>query len=271
MSEEENKTGTEEVKEVSVETKEEKVEVKEEDNKEGKKFVEFTPEQEARFKRVYGHMKEYERNLMKLAQQNGELIGRLEEMESKYLAKDTGDRLSALKAEKKAAYESGNIDRVMEIDDQIMELKSFKVEKKEKPPALKEAEEWLTPERKVTLDAWASEQDKDGNQLRPWASPAHPKHKRLVEMAAGVLNDPDFANEPLERVLEEVDKLMGIEKPKVSRTAATVLNGDGNVSQKKSEGKLSPEQERVARMMFPNEKDPMKKYRESIKKWGVTA
>ena len=123
MSEEENKTGTEEVKETPVE--EEKKEVSQE-KLDGKKFVEFTPEQEARFKRVYGHLKEYERNLMKLAQQNGELMGKLEQMEAKYLAKDTGDRLTALKAEKKAAYESGNIDRVMEIDDQIMELKSAK-------------------------------------------------------------------------------------------------------------------------------------------------
>ena len=265
MSEEENKTGTEEVTVPVEETKEEQKET-------GKQFVEFTPEQEARFKRVYGHMKEYERNLMKLAQQNGELMGKLEEMESKYSAKDTGDRLTALKADKKAAYESGNIDRVIEIDDQIMELKSAKPERKEeKPKALKEAEEWLTPERKVALDSWANEQDKEGNQVRPWAAPSHPKHKRLIEMAAGVMNDPDFTREPLEKVLEEVDRLMGLDKPKAVRATAAVLNGDGNVSTKNAEGKLSHDQERVARLMFPNEKDPIKKYRDSIKKWGVTA
>ena len=121
------------------------------------------------------------------------------------------------------------------------------------------------------MDAWASEVDKDGNQVRPWASPAHPKHKRLVEMAAGVISDPDFADEPLEKVLEEVDRLMGLDKPKAVRNAAAVVNGDGNVPPKKAEGRLSPDQERVARFMFPNEKDPIKKYRESIKKWGVTA
>ena len=265
MSEEENKTGIEEVK--VEEVKEEKVET----NEDGKKFVEFSPEQEARFKRVYGNLKEYERSNIKLAQQNGELFKRLEELETRYHTKDTGDRLSVLKSEKKSAYEAGDIDKVMEIDDQIMELRSKPAEKKEHKENYEAvADEWLTPERKAVLNTWAGEQDKDGNPVRPWADQKHPKYKRLIEMAAGVMSDPDFTDQPLEKTLEEVDKLMGLEKPKAVRTGSAVLSGDGNVS-KKTDGKLTPDQERTARFMFPNEKDPIKKYREATKKWGVTA
>lgn len=264
MSEEENKTGTEE---------QPKAEVKEEVKTEGKQFVEFTPEQEARFKRVYGHMKEYERELKKVSENNGILLSKLEEMESKFSSRETTDALAILKAEKKAAYESGNIDKVMEIDDKIIRLstapKPEKIELKKTDPK-EVASEWLTPERKAVLDAWAQEPDQSGTPLRPWTNPNHPKYARLVEMAAGVMNDPDFKDGPIENVLQEVDRLMGLDKPKAVRQTAAVLGGDTNASPATDKSApLTEAQKRTARLMFPKEKDPFKKYSEAMKKYGL--
>ena len=264
MSDEENKTGIENTPEP---------EVKEEVKAEGKQFVEFTPEQEARFKRVYGHMKEYERELKKVSENNGILLSKLEEMETKLHSRETTDILSQLKADKKAAYEAGDITKVMEIDEKILGIslkpKPEKIELKQTDP--KEiAQEWLTPERKATLDSWAQEQDANGTPVRPWTAPTHPKYARLVEMAAGVMNDPDFKDGPIENVLQEVDKLMGLEKPRATRQTAAVLGGDTNASPgNNSSAPLSEAQKRTARLMFPKDKDPLKKYSEAMKKYGL--
>ena len=268
MSEEENKTGTEQ----PVETK-----VEETPKEEGKKFVEFTPEQEVRFKRIYGHMKEYERTIQKMSENQGVLISKIEELQTKSHVRDTTDTLTQLKAEKKAAYTEGNIDKVMDIDEKIIALSNKPEPEKisfPKSDPKKEAEEWLTPDRKVALDRWAQETDPQGTPIRPWTLPTHPKYPRLVEMAAGVMNDPDYKDGSLENVLVEVDRLMGVEKPRAVRGTAAVIGGDnnaGNIIQ--GDTKASEDQKRAARMMFPKLKpvEAENKYMNAVKKYGLKA
>ena len=82
------------------------------------------------------------------------------------------------------------------------------------------------------------------------------------------MEDPEFASRGTEAVLEEVDRLMGKQKP--SRVAP-VLTGDGDI--RPPSGKkvvLNADMKYVAHRMFPDlpSQKAEERYVEAMKKWS---
>ena len=225
-----------------------------------------------RFNRLYAGQKTTENALKQAAEDNRKLADRLEEIERNRTEQDNSRRLSELKQEKIKALEEGETARAVEIDDQILDIKTA-----EKPAPKVEKEEiqepgWFTPQKQQALVNWASESDGNGNLKRPWAEEGHPKNPRCIEITNAVLNDPDFAGADMTEILSEVDRLMTPRQKKPS--AAPVLSGgDAPRETKKTSVKLTEEQKLVARRMYNDLKpeDAVKRYAASLARMEGTA
>lgn len=195
--------------------------------KEGKEFTDFTdPKAEARFKRVYGHMKQNERVISEMGDDNKALLSRLEKMEFAQKDKAEAEHLKALSDQKKEALENQDHDKVVSIDEQIIDLKTQPKEVPKVEEKKPEIDPWFTPERQDHFARWSHETNGDGTFKRPYAHPDHPKHLRALEIGAAVASDPDFKDSELGDILEEVERLMA-PRAKAVRTEAAVLDGDG--------------------------------------------
>lgn len=268
MSEEAEAIEPEESEEAPEEAPQEDAEDEQESAPAGTKAVEMDQETQARFNRIYGNMKQYERVVDKMGKENKMLIDRINELETKFVDKDVKDEITSLKEQKREALEMGEIDRVLEIDDQILEAR-LKAQKepppKEEPDPQVIADEWMTPERKTALESWAIETDEGGQFRRPWANPAHPDHPKAVKVAQAVVEDPNFDGDDITAILAEVDRKMGsFDKPK--RTTPTVI-GDSSGAPRRGQRdvKLTEDQKLVARKMGMSEKQ----YVEAMKKLGA--
>src|SRR3546814_16681384 len=76
----------------------------------GKQFIDFKdlpPQVEARFKRIYGNMKDYERVAQETAKVNRALVDRLEKLETSDFQKQEDD----LQARRQEARETGDLTR----------------------------------------------------------------------------------------------------------------------------------------------------------------
>lgn len=225
--------------------------------KEGTEFVEFEdPEMEKRFKRIYGHMKQNERLVDNLVKDNKALLTRLDTMEETDAEEKQTAEVDTLKEAKRTALEEGDYDKVMELDDKILDLKvsgKKELDGSKVSKSIEEEHSWLTPERQTMLLEWAHETDGNGNMLRPWSDPGHPKHMRAIEMASSVMNDPEYAKASDADVMAEIDRMMNaVEKSADKKpNASPVLAGDGNARRRSSSKKitLSNEQKLVAQKM----------------------
>jgi hypothetical protein len=213
---------------------------------EGRKPVDLTPEQEARFKRVYYHMKQNERISEQMAEQNRKLLERIEKMETEHEKKSATDRLTQLRAQEKAALEEGDYEKASSVRDQITDLKVDSKVPKEKP---KEPEPWLTPERESQIAQWCGETDDKGNLVRPWADPDHENHETMVEIAESMIRkNPNIT---LGELLDKWDAKAKALVPKPARPAAPVLSGSSDVRPNKKVA-LSEDEKLTATRMFPD-------------------
>lgn len=226
----------------------------------GTEFAEFKdPKEAARFKRVYGHVKRNERVISTMAEDNRvlfnanqKLTDRLAAVEKHLVDKGASDSLTWLQGERKDAIEAGDLARVADLSDKIAEVKlRAEVGKLTRPKQAAPVQmapreqDFLGSDLRNAFTGWAAEKDKSGNLARPWAQTGHPRFRRAVEMAAAVLNDPDFQDEGPEAVLQEVDRLMG----NVKQSAAAVLSGKNEDGAKSKTPKLSAEQLTIAKKM----------------------
>lgn len=219
---------------------------KEED---GKEFAEFgDPKVEARFKRIYGHMKQYERSLEQAARDNAALAAKLEALETAHSKRETDSTLENLKQERKKAYEAQDFDRIAELDIHLARVLAERKESKPEPVAPSPAAQ---PGWEAEYEEWANEVDDDGNYVRPWAlSKRHPLFEKSARITTEILNDPKFSGATIVEILPEIDARMSREvKPKSKRAAAPVLGSDDNVRPNKGLPKLTQEQIIVAKKM----------------------
>ena len=213
----------------------------------GKEYVELPPEAEARFKRIYGNMKQWERIAGERIETEKQLRDRIDKLEDQLGKKESDDRISELKAAEKEALEAGEYDRASQVRDEITDIKvdskiPKETKKAEAPP---EASDWLTPEREERINRWAWERSDKGELLRPWADPNHPEHKNAIrQMELCVEENPGIE---LDEILAETDKIMG---QRVKRTAAPVLSGGSDVRPKETKVSLSEDEKLVARKMY---------------------
>ncbi len=238
----------------------------------GTRFVEFeNPEVEARFKRIYGHMKQYERAVDQMSKDNRALIEKVEKIEAGAASQAANDQLTILRGRKVKALQDADFEAVAKIDDQLLDMKvktAPKTDQKPETPADGvDLSQWLTKDEENDIVTWAQEKDASGKFVREWATNlSHPKHVRGREIAVAVVSDPDFQGKPVSEILAEVDRLMG-EAPKATRPAASVLTGNMNQRQRAGDTPLNEQQKFVAEKMGMTPQ----RYQAAVKKWGPTA
>ena len=242
--------------------------------------VEFSPEQQKRFNRLYGQVKTQDKQLGELSQMNAKLIERLEAQEQKTAVREIDGELADLRAAKKEALDAGDTDKVMEIDDAILDAKIKAKEASETPEPKKDPDKSnddfdFTPSQKDRLIEWATERNDKGDVIRPWADPGHPKHTTAMKIAEGVLGDPEYTGADMEDILKEVDRVatLALDPGKAKRPGAAVLKsngGPGNANKEGGGGSLTQDQKAIAYRMYPNldTKDAEKKYGEAVTKWS---
>lgn len=230
---------------------------------EGWEKVDLSPEQQARFNRIYGQMKQKDKVIEQLSADQRKAFDRLEALESSHEERETGSQLDELRLVERAALDEGDIGKAQEVRDQITDLKIQSAQPKTAQEKKTETQvtgndfvnEYLTPDRRTKLEAWVGEVGDDGQPLRPWAAEDHPHHKTAMRAAWAVIGDPSMEGSEIEDYLTEVDKVTGaiIGTPaKAKRPSAAVLSGNGDARPK--DGKklsLSEDQKMVARAMYP--------------------
>lgn len=238
----------------------------------GKKFVDFTelpPEVEARFKRMYGHMKQYERVAQEHAKVNKALVERLEKLEEG----DFQERMETIQEQQRQAWENGDYDKAQKLNDKLIDYKLAQQGREEKGgpevTAPNFQEDPIPEEHMGKLSAWASETGRDGQPLRPWANPQHPQHRRALHAIQSAVLDPDLydveTGEGFENVLKHVDGKMGRASSKPSPGAVLPGSGDTSPRQSARTPRLTPEQIRAAEGMGYTPKQ----YADLIQKYGV--
>lgn len=221
------------------------------EGEETRKFVEMDEETQKRFNRIYGNMKQYERMMEQMAQDNRRLFDKLQHLESSQVQRVSGELINNLRNEKTRALEAGDFKRANQIDDQIDAAKEATQKKQQElsqqpPPQEPESDSLFSPEDEAKIRAWAFESDAQGNPRRPWANPSHPLFQKAMNFAAGVMEDPNFDNS-IETAMREVERLMG--GFSTGNGASPVLSGDQNLRQRPKKNKLTKDQMLVADAM----------------------
>ena len=240
-----------------VEQKEEKKELpvpKETREDETTEKVEMDDKTQKRFNRIYHNMKQNERFVAQLMNDQKVLLKKLDTLEGQQQKQAVEQAVEGLKARKAQALDAGDHKQVVEIDDQIAQVRAVP-ENKPEPKQEAEVPAVQIPEpEKALLRDWANELTPDGNFKRPWAQAGHPYNAKAAAIGAAVLEDPEFDGKATEEVLREIDRLMGAEVKQLKRTSP-VLSNDSDVAVKKSkETKLSTDQKKIAEAIYSGEK-----------------
>lgn len=227
-------------------------------------FVALDEKTQKRFNRVYSNMKQFQRLFETGMKDQKTLLKRIEELEGKHQEQAVQQAVEGLKARKVQALEAGDNKQVVELDDQIAQVRA--VEKKPETkaePVSEPVPEIQTPDKEM-IQEWAHETLQDGNFKRPWAQPGHPYNAKATSIGMAVLEDPNFKGKDTSDILKEVDRLMGLEVKALKRTSP-VLSNDGDVSVKQSkEVKLTADQKKVAEVIY-SDLEPKKAHERYLK------
>lgn len=248
----------------------------------GKEFLDFSelpPElagkYEARFKRLYGHVKQSNRALDEMGKATRAVIDRLEKLESG----DFDKQMTGLQDRQREAFESGDFDKAQKLTDELLDYKIAAKERGKAPikiPEVQSGDGPLNEEHLNSLGFWASETDGSGAPKRPWANPKHPQYTRAFQLIQAAAMDPDIvvmdeSGEITEKSFQSIlravdDRMNGKSDAPRSRTAA-VLSGNGDARPRESSktAKLSPDEIRVAEGLGYTPKQ----YAEIKQKYGV--
>ena len=262
MTEEEKPPETEDTKEDK--PRPASVSKKEWDNK-----VEFTPEQQARFNRLYGQVKTQDTLIKKMAADNAKLVERLDNLDAATAKREIDSRLGELRTAEKEALESGDYDRASQVRDQMTELRVDAAKPKEVPkPQSTDPDEWIDGDKEAAIAEFASETDEEGNPLRPWCAEDHPDRPMMLEFISDVIKgNPDIEVEELLKKADRYGKRL-VQKP--VRTAAAVLSGNSDVRpQKRDKVSLSEDQKAVARKMYPGDPKALERYAKAVERHGL--
>lgn len=215
----------------------------------GREWVDFNdlpPAVAARFKRMYGHMKEYERDLGSYKQKADLLIQHNQEL-GKYLAEFVEEQET--KQEQDNALKQAEVikQRFADGDYEGGSDLLFKTLAKPKPETQRVVQPQAAPtlgaNEAVAINQWAYEKDDTGTPRRPWTHNGHPLQKRAIKLLDGLIDDPVLAPQGLNAVLAEVDRIMNVEQ-KPARSA--VLSSDSVRPAKASNNALTDEQRQIA-------------------------
>lgn len=253
-------------------------------------YVELSPEAQKRFNRVYGALKHHQALGEQLLNDNVLLADRLEKLEKRVTSTQEASTDAQLKGAKAAALAAGDYQRVVEIDDALLELKAKSLQQTmvqpiglSETPAVQNYQ--LDETSRVLLDQWGSERGADGHLLRPWVDERHPLHQKAQQAHRLVMADPTTAFAPIGDVLDAIDGYMGIDRQqrtvgvpqappqppaaaaKPARHAA-FLGTENPPKSKVPSPQLTAQQIHIAKRMFRGDPDPIARYRRAIATHG---
>lgn len=255
---------------------------------EGNNFVEFTPDQQKRLNQLAKKAGTAEReaaDLRKIAKEQYDVINELRNGQQQIVTHlQTNNFVEAekqLKAQKKAAFEKGDLETYETVSDKLSELKINKAISEKSP---KENKEVRQPQRSISgndfvemavnqgdisrndaeaYKAWAGETDAYGNSMRPWVNESDMRNTAAAIEGRAVFANPSFQNKSFADKLKEIDKRMGLQNKVNGQGVLPAGNLTGNA--KMSNVKLTPFQENVAvRTKFAG---PNKSRQEHIEAW----
>ena len=215
---------------------------------------------EPRFKRLYSDFKTTERALKELREINTAVMAKIDRIESTSTSERINSHLATLKQAAKKAAEDGDLTRMTELTDQLVDWK-VKLATSKSQPVKKEPDKpteqdsasagrQLTTSETGVIKSWINEEDDDGRSLRPWAQDGHRLQGKALKMVEAIFADDDFRDAPIEDVLAEADRLMKREGP-VRRDATAVLDPDSGPG--RSKGRVTPlsdDEKHVAERMY---------------------
>lgn len=197
----------------------------------------------ARFSRVYGHLKNTERGMQALQDHNKLLARKLEELIDRQATSENQTKVQQIEAALAEANNRGDARAAAHL--QVMLTKELQPKQKQtlSLPAVD------MPSVDVSeAQAWEAETDDQGNFLRPWAQPTHPKYQEVYALTKQLTGDPNYGND-VGKILSEIDKRMGTKKPQQRRAPGPgALSSTGKPTNKR-EINLSAEEQAVARKM----------------------
>lgn len=262
--------GLEALHEESAEVREEVKETVDPGSLEGKPKEEKKPEpppDHPRFQKVYGKMKEFERQLNEkdaqhtrdielLRQHNEQLIAAVRAGQSRPETKDVAEEINAkireLKSAKVQAKKDLDWDREAMLEDQIDDLKEKLSDRK----ILSRTERAKQETERSAGVKQVSQVLIDFQESTPWFNENSDAYDPLMEGAAialdnKLLRDPKWAKRPmierLNEVRKRVEERFGVTKaPKIP----TVEGAGGSRQAGVTKTNLSDDQKRVARLMF---------------------
>lgn len=194
---------------------------------EGWEEVELTPAQQARFNRLYGQVKHLQRQNQMLGKHAGDLVERIDKLESTTLQRTQEDTEQAILAQIETASNQGDGKTVATLTKKLLDLKStttaVKPSEKPKVENVNPLEEFLAPEEIAQVNSWAAERNEDGSVKRPFFVEGHPKYKVALAHLTGLLQDDELQSQGVGAVMSRFDELMGVATPRASRAAPAVL------------------------------------------------
>jgi hypothetical protein len=236
--------------------------------------VEFTPEQKARFDRVYGNMKRYEQSARKvpeLEQANqilAEQLKALHENQNKIVthiqAEDYKSAEQQLKADRQAAWQAGNSQAYDDANDRLRDLSVRRAMAEMQPPkqtqipqqpympkvsgeaVLERATQQgvISQDEATTYRAWMDEADTNGNARRPWINENDPRNGQAAAIGKAVFNSPAMQTKSFGEKLKEIDRLMGIQQPQANQNV--LPNGNLTRPKQNNNVKLSDYETKIA-------------------------
>lgn len=237
--------------------------------------VDLPPEAQRRFNRLYAQIKTQERIQARLAADNAALADKLAALENKSLVQDHTKDLASLKAARKQAWIDGNLDLADELDEKIYEFRT-NAPKVDQPKTTQTQVPQIPSAIQARVADWIGEADEEGNLLRPYAHPGHPKFEQFKNIVAGIMSEPTLANTILNAddgysadvsaIFDKVEAAMiavGLGKAKKQKVQPPVLSPSAKGSTTKEKTGLTNDEVMVAKKMYRGDPDPIARYKKA--------
>lgn len=201
---------------------------------------------ESRLNRMYRQVKDGQRTMAQLLNDQKALISKVEKLDARGATKE----IDEIKAELRQAAEVGDYGKIADLTDKMTSVKSTLSNRDEpKAPTTKEPEppdvaDLMSAEDEARMRAWAAERDGEGALTRPWVSPEHPSYRRAKALLQGFIIEGGMTPA---QIMAELDSLMGTRSR--PRAQGPVMSGAQPPSSKGKAPKLTAEQVQVAKMM----------------------
>lgn len=258
--------------------------------------VEFTPEQKARFDRVYGQMKAQDRKIAERDQvlrEQSEVIAELQKNVGTVVnhlnAQTTEQSVESARESAQVAFNKGDSKAYLAAMEKVASLQAQKIAQdilRQQQPQRQQVKQannavdvanravqqgFMSPQDEPAFEAWQDEKDASGNLVRPWAKreTAGDSFDSALMRSASVFADPKLRHVSIEQKLAEVDRIMGVstQSPQQNVMAANLTQ-----KPKGNNVKVSADMERVLNHLKPrgskakNAPDPIAWYREQANK-----